>query len=107
MVKPLDTRLNTLIQQRIDLKTKPLGALGKLEALAAQLVQIFSQGLTQLDIEQLAITRPAMFVFAGDHGIASQGVSIAPSEVTGQMVANFVQGGGPRSMSFVDNLVGS
>ncbi|AUJ70963.1 nicotinate-nucleotide--dimethylbenzimidazole phosphoribosyltransferase [Pseudoalteromonas sp. NC201] len=93
MVKPLDTRLNTLIQQRIDLKTKPLGALGKLEALAAQLVQIFSQGLTQLDIEQLAITRPAMFVFAGDHGIASQGVSIAPSEVTGQMVANFVQGG--------------
>lgn len=93
MVKPLDTRLNTLIQQRIDLKTKPLGALGKLEALAAQLVQIFSQGQTQLDIEQLAITRPAMFVFAGDHGIASQGVSIASSEVTGQMVANFVQGG--------------
>ncbi|MCF2825162.1 MULTISPECIES: nicotinate-nucleotide--dimethylbenzimidazole phosphoribosyltransferase [unclassified Pseudoalteromonas] len=93
MVKPLDTRLNTLIQQRIDLKTKPLGALGKLEALAVQLVQIFSQGQTQLDIEQLAITRPAMFVFAGDHGIASQGVSIAPSEVTGQMVANFVQGG--------------
>ncbi|KJZ05077.1 nicotinate-nucleotide--dimethylbenzimidazole phosphoribosyltransferase [Pseudoalteromonas piscicida] len=93
MVKPLDTRLNSLIQQRIDLKTKPLGALGKLEALAAQLVQIFSQGQAQLDIEQLAITRPAMFVFAGDHGIASQGVSIAPSEVTGQMVANFVQGG--------------
>ncbi|MCO7199274.1 nicotinate-nucleotide--dimethylbenzimidazole phosphoribosyltransferase [Pseudoalteromonas sp. OANN1] len=93
MVKPLDTRLNTLIQQRIDLKTKPLGALGKLEALAVQLVQIFSQGQTQLDIEQLAITRPAMFVFAGDHGIASHGVSIAPSEVTGQMVANFVQGG--------------
>ncbi|MBR8843959.1 MULTISPECIES: nicotinate-nucleotide--dimethylbenzimidazole phosphoribosyltransferase [unclassified Pseudoalteromonas] len=93
MVKPLDTRLDTLIQQRIDLKTKPLGALGKLEALAVQLVQIFSQGQTQLDIEQLAITRPAMFVFAGDHGIASQGVSIAPSEVTGQMVANFVQGG--------------
>ncbi|NKC17808.1 nicotinate-nucleotide--dimethylbenzimidazole phosphoribosyltransferase [Pseudoalteromonas sp. S4498] len=93
MVKPLDTRLNTLIQQRIDLKTKPLGALGKLEALAAQLVQIFSQGQAQLDVDQLAITRPAMFVFAGDHGIASQGVSIAPSEVTGQMVANFVQGG--------------
>ncbi|MEQ2355922.1 nicotinate-nucleotide--dimethylbenzimidazole phosphoribosyltransferase [Pseudoalteromonas piscicida] len=93
MVKPLDTRLNSLIQQRIDLKTKPLGALGKLEALAAQLVQIFSQGQTQLNIEQLAITRPAMFVFAGDHGIASHGVSIAPSEVTGQMVANFVQGG--------------
>ncbi|ATD07451.1 hypothetical protein PPIS_a2493 [Pseudoalteromonas piscicida] len=106
MVKPLDTRLNTLIQQRIDLKTKPLGALGKLEALAAQLVQIFSQRQTQLNIEQLAITRPAMFVFAGDHGIASHGVSIAPSEVTGQMVANFVQGG-PRSTSFVGNLVGS
>ncbi|PCK32025.1 nicotinate-nucleotide--dimethylbenzimidazole phosphoribosyltransferase [Pseudoalteromonas piscicida] len=93
MIKPLDTSLNARIQQIIDLKTKPLGALGKLEGLAAQLVQILSQGQAQLDLHQLAITNPAMLVFAGDHGIASQGVSIAPSEVTGQMVANFVQGG--------------
>ncbi|CAM4029351.1 nicotinate-nucleotide--dimethylbenzimidazole phosphoribosyltransferase [Pseudoalteromonas byunsanensis] len=94
-VRNLDLQLAEQIQHRIDDKTKPLGALGDLEVLARQLVLIFSQ---RMDVEQFATTRfainnPQLVVFAGDHGIAAHGVSIAPSEVTGQMVANFANGG--------------
>ena len=74
------------IQHKIDNKTKPLGALGQLETLALQLARV--QGDTQLRIAQ-----PTMLVFAGDHGIAEAGVSIAPSSVTTQMVINFANGG--------------
>ncbi|MDP2548319.1 nicotinate-nucleotide--dimethylbenzimidazole phosphoribosyltransferase [Oceanobacter sp. 4_MG-2023] len=78
------------IQQRIDQKTKPPGALGALEVLAAQLAQI-----QQLDggDEEIRITRPTMLVFAADHGIARHPVSIAPQAVTRQMVLNFLAGG--------------
>ena len=102
VIKPVKKLLDYSIQQHIDLKTKPLGSLGQLEALAKQLVAI---QLTQaseeaqhdfLDIPEYfkaAIENPQLVVFAGDHGVASQGVSIAPSEVTGQMLANFANGG--------------
>ncbi|MCF6436092.1 nicotinate-nucleotide--dimethylbenzimidazole phosphoribosyltransferase [Pseudoalteromonas sp. MMG022] len=94
-VRKLDLEFAAQIQQRIDLKTKPLGALGDLEVLAKQLVLIFSQGLSlaQFECARFTITQPQLVVFAGDHGIAAHGVSIAPSEVTGQMVANFANGG--------------
>lgn len=74
------------IQARIDQKTKPLGALGRLETVALQLALIQQR-------EQIAIDKPTLLVFAGDHGIAQQGVSIAPSAVTRQMVLNFLAGG--------------
>ena len=74
------------IQERIDNKTKPLGALGALESLAFQLAKV--QGK-----DTVAIVKPTMLVFAADHGIAESGVSIAPSEVTTQMVMNFARGG--------------
>jgi nicotinate-nucleotide--dimethylbenzimidazole phosphoribosyltransferase len=88
-VAPLKHSLAAAISARIDNKTKPLGALGELEKLALTLGQIQLSDASAA----LAITRPTMLVFAGDHGIARAGVSIAPSEVTTQMVHNFVAGG--------------
>lgn len=88
----LDTQHSAFIQNRIDQKTKPLGALGLLEKTAFQLALIQSQQ-SQTPPEKIQITQPSMFVFAGDHGIADEGVSIAPSAVTQQMVLNFLYGG--------------
>ena len=81
------------IQAKIDGKTKPLGALGQLEQLAMALAKIQLSQAGQTFEQPLTIKQPNMVVFAGDHGVASEGVSIAPSEVTGQMVANFAAGG--------------
>ena len=66
----------------LDTLTKPLGSLGRLEDLAAQLQTL---GLTEL--------RKAVYVFAADHGLAAEGVSAYPAEVTRQMVLNFLGGG--------------
>ncbi|WP_120512160.1 nicotinate-nucleotide--dimethylbenzimidazole phosphoribosyltransferase [Photobacterium salinisoli] len=88
----LDTRHAAVIQERIDNKTKPLGALGQLETTAHQLALLQSQGQKEA-VSQISLTQPTMLLFAGDHGIAKEGVSIAPSEVTQQMVLNFLAGG--------------
>lgn len=85
-VEPLDLSLRDELQRLIDMKTKPPGSLGRLETLARQLGMI--QGTTHPGVE-----RPVMIVFAGDHGIAAEGVSPYPQAVTAQMVANFVAGG--------------
>lgn len=71
---------------REGLLTKPPGALGRLEALAAWLCRW--QGR-----HPPAIERPRVCVFAGNHGVAARGVSAYPAEVTAQMVANFIAGG--------------
>ncbi|MCW3173216.1 nicotinate-nucleotide--dimethylbenzimidazole phosphoribosyltransferase [Shewanella subflava] len=84
-------KFDDLIQHKIDQKTKPKGALGQLESLAKQVAQV--QLSRDPKAKKLHITQPGLLVFAGDHGIAQYGVSIAPSEVTSQMVANFVHGG--------------
>lgn len=74
------------LQRILDDKTKPGGSLGQLESLAVQAAAV------------LATTDPgdasaSLTIFAGDHGIAAQGVSAFPQEVTAQMVANFLAGG--------------
>jgi len=74
------------IQQCIDRKTKPLGALGQLEELAARICML------QKRIDP-NLCKPTMLVFAADHGLADEGVSAYPKDVTAQMVLNFVNGG--------------
>lgn len=90
-IPALKTSQLAAIHAHIDNKTKPQGALGQLEDLARQLAQI-QQG-TSHSATKIQINKPVMLVFAGDHGIARNGISIAPPEVTQQMVLNFLNGG--------------
>jgi nicotinate-nucleotide--dimethylbenzimidazole phosphoribosyltransferase len=85
-IPPFDDALRLRLRAAVDSKTKPLGALGRLESLAVQI------GLIQ-DTGMPVLTRPATVVFAADHGIAHAGVSAYPQAVTAQMVLNFVAGG--------------
>ena len=66
--------------------TKPQGALGRLETLAIELAALQASARPQA-------TRVPVLVFAADHGIAAQGVSAYPAEVTVQMLRNFANGG--------------
>ena len=78
--------LRDAAQQKIDGKTKPPGSLGKLEELAVRLATI--KGTLEPKVD-----RQRMFVFASSHGVTARGVSAYPSEVTRQMVLNFLSGG--------------
>ena len=79
------------VQRLIDAKTKPLGALGRLEALALQMALVFGTDTPRL-------REPQLVVFAADHGIAAQGVSAYPQAVTAPMVANMLAGGAAVSV---------
>src|SRR5271168_185461 len=76
----------TAARAHLDSLTKPLGSLGRLEDLAAQWFAICEGHFP-------ATLSKAVYVFAADHGITAEGVSAYPSQVTQQMVLNFLTGG--------------
>ncbi|MDN8615387.1 nicotinate-nucleotide--dimethylbenzimidazole phosphoribosyltransferase [Variovorax ginsengisoli] len=86
-----DAAFAARLQQLLDNKTKPVGALGRLEALALRIACILGSTAPVLDA-------PQMLVCAGDHGLAARGVSAYPSDVTWQMVENFLAGGAAVSV---------
>ncbi|TVQ99737.1 MAG: nicotinate-nucleotide--dimethylbenzimidazole phosphoribosyltransferase [Desulfovibrionales bacterium] len=89
-VTPLDRAATSAIQARLDDLTKPQGSLGRLEELALHLALISQnagRGLAPL------VDPARIYTCAADHGVAAQGVSRFPSEVTAQMVRNFLGGG--------------
>lgn len=86
-VVPPDAAARREANARHERLTKPAGSLGRLEELGVWIAAC------QSSCPPRPFTRPRIVVFAGDHGIAQHGVSAYPSEVTGQMVANFLTGG--------------
>jgi len=86
-----DPALAAALQDAINHKTKPLGSLGRLEALALHI------GLV-LGSTAPVLVQPQMVVFAADHGLTARGISAFPSDVTWQMVENFLAGGAAVSV---------
>ncbi len=85
-IASINGKFNETAQKRLDNLTKPLGSLGRLEEFARRLVAITENTMPSLD-------KKVIFTFAGDHGVADEGVSAFPKEVTKQMVFNFLNGG--------------
>jgi nicotinate-nucleotide--dimethylbenzimidazole phosphoribosyltransferase len=90
-IPSVDESMRAAANRRLDTLTKPRGALGRLEPLAAQVCAIQRT-------QQPAINHPVAIVFAGDHGVADRGVSAYPRTVTAQMVENFLAGGAAISV---------
>lgn len=87
----LDRQAMAAAEARQAQLTKPPGSLGRLEQLA--LLMAGMQGVERPVVDPVAIT-----VFAADHGVAAEGVSAFPQEVTAAMVANFAHGGAAISV---------
>jgi len=85
-IAPLDEAAMAEARARQAQLTKPPGSLGRLESLSVQLAGITGRAQPQVE-------RKAVIVLAGDHGVVAEGVSAYPSDVTAQMVLNFVRGG--------------
>lgn len=85
-IKSLDPGLFIEAQKHLDNLTKPQGSLGRVEEIAARMIAIHSPEI-ELPLKK------GSYVFAADHGVASEAVSPYPKEVTTQMVLNFLRGG--------------
>jgi nicotinate-nucleotide--dimethylbenzimidazole phosphoribosyltransferase len=97
-IKPLDKPSMVKAIERQDSLTKPVGSLGRLEALSVQIAGI--QGKAQPQIKQKAV-----IVMAADHGVAARGTSAYPQEVTAEMVLNFLRGG--AAINVISRQVGA
>ena len=85
-IKPLDETAMQSARARQNMLTKPAGSLGRLESLSIQIAGITAEANPHLN-------HKVIVVMAGDHGVTAEGVSAYPSEVTLQMVMNFIHGG--------------
>jgi nicotinate-nucleotide--dimethylbenzimidazole phosphoribosyltransferase len=85
-IKPLDERAMAEARMRQNNLTKPQGSMGQLEFLSIQVAGIKGDARPR-------IIHKVIFTLAGDHGVTRRGVSAYPSEVTPQMVYNFLRGG--------------
>ncbi|MCE5195170.1 MAG: nicotinate-nucleotide--dimethylbenzimidazole phosphoribosyltransferase [Nitrospiraceae bacterium] len=85
-IKPVNPDFYALAQKHLDNLTKPKGSLGRLEEFARNIVAITENPMPSFD-------KKVIFTFAGDHGVADEGVSAFPKEVTKQMVFNFLNSG--------------
>jgi nicotinate-nucleotide--dimethylbenzimidazole phosphoribosyltransferase len=85
-VPAIDENKLAKARRHLDDLTKPLGSLGRLEEIAAQMFALRNGA-------PWAAMKKAVYVFAADHGITAEGVSAYPAEVTRQMVENFLAGG--------------
>ncbi|MDH5301293.1 MAG: nicotinate-nucleotide--dimethylbenzimidazole phosphoribosyltransferase [Gammaproteobacteria bacterium] len=90
-VASVDVGAQQRASERQGTLTKPPGSLGRLESLAIQLAGLQGRELPQIDGVYIG-------VFAGDHGVADEGVSAFPQVVTGEMVKNFARGGAAISV---------
>ena len=93
-IKRPDQKLRSALESKIDNLTKPKGSLGRLEELALQI------GLIQQSLSP-SLNHPQNILFAGDHGIVDEGVSIAPKEVTWQQVCHFSHPQGTGGVNFL------
>ena len=85
-IKKPSREIEPAILEKIDFLTKPKGSLGKLESLAAKIC------LIQQTLEP-KLSKPHNILFAADHGIIAEGVSVSPKEVTWQQLSHFSHGG--------------
>lgn len=85
-IHPVDRAIEPEITDRIDNLTKPKGSLGRLEELAKKIC------LIQQTVKP-RLTDPHNVLFAADHGIIEEGVTVSPKEVTWQQLSHFSKGG--------------
>ena len=97
-IQPLDEEAMAEARMRQDSLTKPQGSLGQLESVSIQVAGIKGNSRPR-------IAHKVIFTLAGDHGITQEGVSAYPSEVTPQMVYNFLRGG--AGINVLARLVGA
>jgi len=97
-IKPPDEGAMAVARARQDTLTKPLGSLGRLEELSVKVAGIKGEPMPGL-------SRKAIVTMAADHGVAAEGVSAYPQEVTAQMVQNFLRSG--AGINVLATLVGA
>ena len=97
-IAPLDEAAMDAARARQDQLTKPLGSLGRLEALSIQLAGIFGEATPKINKKTIVLA-------AGDHGVVAEGISAYPQDVTPAMVMNFLGGG--AAINVLANHAGS